>query len=289
MQKIDQTDRTLNSLEKLANKHKASKSSHDYLRRYEAHLGSKRNSIQRVLEIGLRAPHQEKTGASIHMWRDYFPNATIYGCDINPDCLDLMSERVVVEIFNSADPSAARRFVEQHGGDFDLIIDDGSHWYKDQINTFLNFFPLLKNGGLYVVEDMISGDGPHRYLATNAFKELVDAINVLPPTVSTGHWHNFKSLPPEYPEIMKCVTGISFYRFISFIEKGNNPGDNKYMMEMPIDKTLIEHTTARPENNLASKITMAFNIFADSRKRFFVPYRWVKSPSFLDRALNKIR
>ena len=37
---------------------------------------------------------------------------------------------------------------------FDLIIDDGSHVVSHQQKTFGKFFKLLRNGGIYVIEDL---------------------------------------------------------------------------------------------------------------------------------------
>ncbi|MFK7058789.1 CmcI family methyltransferase [Flavobacterium oreochromis] len=38
-------------------------------------------------------------------------------------------------------------------GEFDLIIDDGSHINDHVIKTFEYLFPRLKKGGYYVIED----------------------------------------------------------------------------------------------------------------------------------------
>src|SRR5882757_9979464 len=38
-------------------------------------------------------------------------------------------------------------------GNPDIIIDDGSHVNEHMIDTFKILFPLLKDGGVYVVED----------------------------------------------------------------------------------------------------------------------------------------
>ena len=37
---------------------------------------------------------------------------------------------------------------------YDIIIDDGLHTLEGQQETLANFWPLLKNGGIYVIEDM---------------------------------------------------------------------------------------------------------------------------------------
>ena len=37
---------------------------------------------------------------------------------------------------------------------FDIIIDDGWHLDTAQESTLTNFFPYLKNDGLYIIEDI---------------------------------------------------------------------------------------------------------------------------------------
>ncbi len=39
-------------------------------------------------------------------------------------------------------------------GPFDIVIDDGSHQSRHQLISFLHLFPYLKDGGLYVIEDV---------------------------------------------------------------------------------------------------------------------------------------
>ena len=37
---------------------------------------------------------------------------------------------------------------------FDVIIDDGSHKPSDQIKSFEILWPMLSDGGLYIIEDV---------------------------------------------------------------------------------------------------------------------------------------
>ena len=54
--------------------------------------------------------------------------------------------------FEQADAGFLQKVAGEFGP-FDLIIDDGSHVNAHVITTFEVLFPLLKTGGLYVVED----------------------------------------------------------------------------------------------------------------------------------------
>ena len=45
-------------------------------------------------------------------------------------------------------------WVEIDRNNFDLIIDDGIHDYKGNVNFFENSIQYLKKGGLYIIEDV---------------------------------------------------------------------------------------------------------------------------------------
>ena len=45
-------------------------------------------------------------------------------------------------------------FKQTYESGFDIIIDDGLHKHWSQTKTFDNFFPILKDGGVYVIEDI---------------------------------------------------------------------------------------------------------------------------------------
>ena len=49
------------------------------------------------------------------------------------------------------------RWVNESGGAFDVIIDDGSHMNSHMLKTFHVMWPQVNYGGLYVFEDIIYG------------------------------------------------------------------------------------------------------------------------------------
>ena len=62
-------------LTQLALKYGTDKASHRFTRHYNMLFCKGRNDVRRVLEVGVFG------GASIKMWHEYFPNATIFGVD----------------------------------------------------------------------------------------------------------------------------------------------------------------------------------------------------------------
>lgn len=100
-----------------------------------------------LLEIGVRH------GGSLELWREFFgPSATIFGIDLDPRCTGAGRDDLPIRIGSQDDPEFLRAVVSEMGG-LDIVIDDGSHVARHQRRSFDTLFPLLEDGGLYVVED----------------------------------------------------------------------------------------------------------------------------------------
>lgn len=121
---------------------------------YHLILEPHRFEYRKILEVGIGTKEAMghvpgyMPGASLFMWCDYFPNAAIYGVDSAPRA-QVSSSRIQSVLSDSRSPELPA----QLGKDFDLIVDDGAHTADVQFETFLNLFPLLKDGGLYIIED----------------------------------------------------------------------------------------------------------------------------------------
>ena len=93
--------------------------------------------------------------ASLKVWRDYFPNATIYGADIKKELL-INSKRIntfKMDQLNKKDILNVWKKIKKNK--FDLIVDDGLHSYRANTILFTNTFKFLKKGGIYVIEDVL--------------------------------------------------------------------------------------------------------------------------------------
>ena len=102
----------------------------------------------RILEIGVL------DGRSLASWADYFPNAKVYGLDIDPDCVRFESGRTHIFTGGQTDSDLLARVRNEVPEGFDIIIDDGSHYVDHVITTFGELFPHLRPNGIYVVEDL---------------------------------------------------------------------------------------------------------------------------------------
>ncbi len=144
------------SLLELAEKHKVDKlNPHKYIEIYEKYFNSTRKTVTKVFEIGIHR------GASHRMWEEYFAEAKIYGIDIRLYCLEVKSERIIPFLAFQDNRLQLANFIKIHGKDFDIIIDDGSHRWGDQQTCFGYFFKYLKNGGIYVIEDLHTSKEEH--------------------------------------------------------------------------------------------------------------------------------
>lgn len=116
---------------------------HCYLDNYEKYLSEWREKEFTLLELGVAG------AASIKMWKEYFPNAKVYGIDNNPDCAGYVEG---VFIGSQIDTDFLDKVLSVIGMP-DIIIDDCSHEGALTIETFKYLFPKISNGGLYFVED----------------------------------------------------------------------------------------------------------------------------------------
>lgn len=123
---------------------------HNYTPVYYDMFKDRRNEIKKVLEIG------PAEGAGMFMFRDFFPNATIYGAEIDLVRVAKLQglDRIDVYPVDQGSQDDLDSLIHQIGTDIDIVIDDGSHWPDDQLNTFLYIFPVLDPGSTYIIEDV---------------------------------------------------------------------------------------------------------------------------------------
>lgn len=134
---------------------------HRYTELYQMLFLPYRDRAIRFLEMGLQigGPEHGK-GAdrtttdlpSVRMWLEYFPKAHIHGLDVS-DFGWFTDKRFTFhrcDMDDRANIAAAAATMPE----FDIIIDDASHASHHQQNAFLELFPRLAPGGLYVIEDL---------------------------------------------------------------------------------------------------------------------------------------
>src|SRR5437764_19755 len=111
-----------------------------YCRTYESYFRPYKDHPIRPFEIGIGGYGEPLAGgASLRMWKNYFPNGQIFGFDLH-DKSAHAEERITV--FQGDQTDAARlHFVLDQIGSVDVIIDDGSHISAHVIASFEALFP----------------------------------------------------------------------------------------------------------------------------------------------------
>ena len=134
---------------------------HNYHLHYAPRFNPLRNKVKKVLEIGVFRGH------SMLMWQDYFPNAQIYGVDINysphnfgKNAYDICRNEPRIKLFemDACNPTNVKTLMDEIGNDFDIIIDDGSHHPVHQLFSTLHYTDYLKEDGIFVVEDVFMSE-----------------------------------------------------------------------------------------------------------------------------------
>lgn len=131
-------------LSELARLNGTDKFEHGYCPYYEHHLPPRESEFS-LLEIGVQS------GGSLRMWRDFFPNAKIFGVDIDPHA---MVEEDRIQTF--CGDATSKDFLDGlEISNLQVIIDDASHRASDIVKTFELLWDRLPSGGLYVIEDLL--------------------------------------------------------------------------------------------------------------------------------------
>jgi glycosyltransferase involved in cell wall biosynthesis len=183
----------------------------------------------RMLEIGVQ------NGGSLDIWAKYFSQAvSIIGCDINPACgrLSYDDPRIAVVVGDANSPEVYRSIVQKAGGLFDLIIDDGSHNSLHVVSNFVNYFPLLAPGGIYIAEDMHCAYWPeydggyfNQRSAASFFKCLFDLVNIEHCRADFSPQQLFQTFfrPEQLPACLTdgSVYSASAYNSVYVVEKAS--------------------------------------------------------------------
>jgi demethylmacrocin O-methyltransferase len=224
-------DFELDPLTRLAIKHGTDKwGPHFYTPVYHGLFCHLRERPIRLLEIGVGG-YVLKTwgGASLAMWAEYFANGQITGIDITEKRLTLDPR---VKIYRgSQDDSAFLKRVCDERGPFDIVIDDGSHVPKQVVASFHILFPVLKDGGMYVIEDVQTAFWPNRGGSImhggetlRLTRTIIECLNHAEIAVVSGS-HSF-------PPFAKQIKALRAFHNVIVVDKGDNTEPSNYAYDM---------------------------------------------------------
>jgi hypothetical protein len=144
---------------------------HNYTTIYAELLAKLRGDKLRILELGLGTNNPTlassmgaggRPGASLRGWREIFPEARIYGADIDRDIL-FEEERIQTFYCDQCDAVAIQDLWDQPAlreAAMDIIIDDGLHTFEGNISFLEGSLAHLRPGGIYVIEDLLQETVP---------------------------------------------------------------------------------------------------------------------------------
>jgi hypothetical protein len=203
----------MNDLEKYFNQNTGnlcSKWQH-YFEIYDRYFSRFRNTDVTIVEIGVYH------GGSLQMWKHYFGlKAKIYGIDINPECQKLEENQIEI-IIGSQDDRGFLESLKKRIPKIDILIDDGGHYPKQQINTFEVLFPHISKNGIYLCEDLqtsywrkYGGGLKKRGTFVEFSKNLIDHLHA---------WHSDRDKKFKATDFTKSVYSLHYYDSVLVIEK----------------------------------------------------------------------
>lgn len=147
---------------------------HPYTLFYNGIFKNHRNKPLNIAELGIL------DGASLLMWQEYFTKANIYGFEYNKTFIDnfktkFNNERIVLSEINVTE---SQSIIKAFNDDtlYDIIIEDTTHQFEDQIKVIENIYNKLKPGGILIIENIFK-----RYSESNYIDHLKPIL------------HNFQS------------------------------------------------------------------------------------------------
>ncbi len=120
---------------------------HSYTPYYYELFQNRRKSIKKILEIGVGE------GKGLRMWQEFFPNAKIYGAEIDQNRI-FTEDRIEVVYCDQTKQDDLTALLKKIGTDIDFVVEDASHKPEDQVFTCLSLMPYLPANVIYIIEDV---------------------------------------------------------------------------------------------------------------------------------------
>lgn len=125
---------------------------HSYTEAYEKYLSPYIDKEYSLLEIGVWH------GGSSLLWHEYLQKTNICGVDIAwqiPDSLLVkFSNRYKFIEANAYVEATVEKIKNEYPNGFDIIIEDGIHTEESNKFAIENYLPMLKSGGIMIIEDV---------------------------------------------------------------------------------------------------------------------------------------
>jgi glycosyltransferase involved in cell wall biosynthesis/predicted O-methyltransferase YrrM len=166
---------------------------HSYCEVYGKYLNDLLDKSGNMLEIGT------KTGGSAVLWNKLLPNFNICLLDKqnileqdNKNRLDLSKINYITHVRGAYEEPTRDEIKNLYPEKFDFITEDGSHELEDQIRSIDLYLPLLKPGGIMVIEDI----------------QQIEDVEVLLKTIPAGHTYEYfdlRHVKSRYDDIILVI------------------------------------------------------------------------------------
>lgn len=150
-------------------------SRHNYTPFYHSLFSGVRDKPLRIFELGVGS------GASLRGWKEFFPNASVFGGDKSDRSL-FREERIETFLCDQTSSESLGKLWSDPALEvpMDIIIDDGLHTFESQVVFFENSISKLGEGGVFIIEDIHSSDMfKFNMIAARSWSKMVRQIRFL--------------------------------------------------------------------------------------------------------------
>jgi hypothetical protein len=153
-------------------------------------------------------------GSSLRMFAEYFKNAKLIGLEYSRGFIDAFissnnNERIIIDFMNINDETSIRHSLEKCPP-IDILIEDTTHVFEDQIRAIKEATPFLNEGGILIIEDVFLKEDENRY-----YEALKDILN---------EYKNYYFVTLDHKN--KISTGWNNDKLLILHKKGNSKFDS---------------------------------------------------------------
>lgn len=136
---------------------------HPYTLFYDGLFKNKKDEHLKIAELGIL------DGGSLLMWKDYFINSEIYGFEYNDMLIkkfkqNFNNDRISLSNIDVTNKDSIIKSFSELNILYDIIIEDTTHQFEDQIRVIENIYQYLKPGGILIIENIFKSYNENNYI-----------------------------------------------------------------------------------------------------------------------------
>ena len=136
---------------------------HPYTLFYDGLFKNKKDKPLKIAELGIL------DGASLLMWNEYFKNAEIYGFEYNDNLINKFkrnfnNDRITLANIDVTNKDSIAKAFSELNLLYDIIVEDTTHQFEDQIRVIENSYQYLKPGGMLIIENIFKSYNETNYI-----------------------------------------------------------------------------------------------------------------------------